>query len=194
MKKIKRILYIVVALSLILAAFYIYKGFELNSKEEITSTGVLERINSIAELNTVEMYFNEIIDFRDAKYFHKLEIPFTEKSFIFTVKAKVKAGIELKGLTEKAILINDKTISVKLPAPSITSKEILEYKAYDEKDGLFNEIKNEDTFKALNQFTNDLEKQSLDSGILDKAKENATVSLTSLLKSLGFEQVEIGFE
>lgn len=194
MKKIRTILTITLAVALIISSYYIYKGFESSSHEKITSSGVLERVNSISELNTVEMYFNEIIDYKDAKLFHNIQIPFTQKSFIFTVKAKVKAGIEMTGLTEDDIVINNTDISLTLPAPVITSAEILEYKAYDEKDGLFNEIKNEDTFTALDQFKKDLRKQALDSGILDKAKENATASLTGLFKSLGFESIEIRFE
>lgn len=194
MNRIRTALYILLAIALILSSFYIYKGFESGSNEKITSSGILERVNSISELNTVEMYFNEIIDYKDARLFHNVQIPFTQKSFIFTVKAKVKAGIEITGLTEDDIVINNTNISMTLPAPVITSAEILEYKAYDEKDGLFNEVKNEDTFKALDQFRKDLEKQALDSGILDKAKENATASLTGLFKSLGFESIEIRFE
>lgn len=165
-----------------------------HTKEEITANGVLEKIRPLSELNTVEMQFNEIIDYKDTKYFHDFEIPFTHKSFIFTAKARVKAGMNLMALTEDSIRINGTEIHLTLPAPVITSKEILEYKAYDEQDGLFNEITTEDTLKALSQFEESLEKQAIDSGILEQAQKNAKDSLTGLLKSLGFETISITFK
>ncbi|MDV3429010.1 MAG: DUF4230 domain-containing protein [Bacillota bacterium] len=191
--KIKRskILIILVFL-LILQGFFLFKAYNLKNRTNMEVSGVLDKIKSISELNTVEMYYNDIIDFSDAKYLNDVQIPFTKKQFIFTVKAKVKAGIDFSKLQVKDIDIKDsKTIYIKLPAAAITSKEILEYKPYDEKDGLFNEIKNEDTFNALNKFKEDLDKQSKDNGILIKAKENAKTSITQLLTGLGFEKVVV---
>lgn len=194
MKKIKNTLLLLLGLAILAGAYLMIRGLGDPSKEQITASGVLERIQPLSELNTVEMYFNEIIDFNDAKHFHNFEIPFTQKSFIFTVKARVKAGIDLMPLTEENIRISGTEIILVLPAPTITSKEILEYKAYDEQDGLFNEITTEDTFKALNQFEGSLEKQALDSGILEQAQNNARNSLTGLLKSLEFETIAIEFK
>lgn len=177
---------------LIIQSFFLFKVYNSKNHESIGISGVLDKIKSISELNTVEMYYNDIIDFSDAKYLNSVEIPFTKKQFIFTVKSKVKAGIDLSKLQSKDINIKDnKTIYIKLPEATITSKEILEYKPYDEKDGLFNEIKNEDTFNALNKYKDNLDKQSKDNGILTKAKENAKTSITQLLTGLGFEKVII---
>jgi len=191
--KIKRsnILKILIFL-LIIQSFFLFNAYIFKNRTSITSSGVLEKIKSISELNTVEMYYNDIIDFSDAKYLNDIQIPFTKKQFIFTVKAKVKAGIDFSKIQIKDIDVKDsKTIYIRLPAAAITSKEILEYKPYDEKDGLFNEIKNEDTFNALDKFKDDLDNQSKDNGILVKAKENAKTSITQLLTGLGFEKVVI---
>ena len=73
----------------------------ISEREAFSSSGVIERVRSMSELNTVEMYFNEIIDFENAKFFNSFEIPFTQKSFIFTVKARVKAGIDLSSIKEE---------------------------------------------------------------------------------------------
>ena len=163
---------------------------KLQNKAQIHSSGVLERVKAISELNTVEMYFQDIIDYKDVKYFKNIELPFTKKSFIFSVKAKVKAGVDLGEMTEEDIQIMDKaTVKIRLPKGKITSREILEYRAYDEKDGLFNEVRNEDTFKALEQFHKNLEEQAIEMKIIQKAEENGRLAITQLLMALGFENI-----
>ncbi len=167
---------------------------EITQRTELNASGVVDKVKSISEINTVEMYFSEIIDFKNAKKFNQYDIPFTEKSFIFTVKAKVKAGIDLSSLKEEDVKINDNGIVITLPKPQITSKEILSYKAYDEKDGLFNEITNEDTLTALDEFTKKLEQQAKENGLLDQATERTQQVLGDLLKTMGFEVVSIKWQ
>jgi aspartyl-tRNA synthetase len=166
-------------------------GFERDSK--INVSGVLKEIKQISQLDTVEMHFNEILDYRESIKISNIEIPFTEKKFIIVVKAKVQSGIDLSFLTEKDIQISDKKITLTLSNAKITSKEILEYNAYSESNGLFNKVSNEDTLKTLNEFRGRLEKQALDSGILKIAEDNAKVVLESFLRLLGFEEIVINF-
>lgn len=185
-----RELWIVLALFLLMQLGLNYSWKGVTSKAEIHSTGVLERIRGISELSTVEMYFHEILEFQDAKYFKELQIPFTKKSFIVTVKAKVKAGVDLSMLKEDDIeVMDDQTIRIRLPESHITSKEILEYKSYHEKDGLFNEVRNEDVFNALEQLKEDLESQAIEMKILEQAEKNAHRAIGQLLMGIGFEEV-----
>ncbi|WZL71859.1 DUF4230 domain-containing protein [Clostridiaceae bacterium 35-E11] len=191
--KIQRIGIIGILMILVLIqGGWIFSVLDINNHTNLSTTGVLEKVQAISELNTVEMYFHEIIEYEDAKYFNKAEIPFTKKQFIFTVKAKVKAGIDFKDIKLEDINItNKKTVHIKLPPPKITSKEVLEYKPYHEKNSLFNTINNEDTLKVLEQFKKDLEKQAKDAEILQKAKEHAKLSVTQLLTGIGFEDVVV---
>lgn len=163
----------------------------ISEREAFSSSGVIERVRSISELNTVEMYFNEIIDFKNAKFLNGFEIPFTQKSFIFTVKARVKAGIDLSSVKEEDVEIDGKRLVLRLDEPVINSSEILSYKAYDEKDGLFNEVTTEDTLKALELFEKDLRKQAAENGIIEKAKENAEQTIEGIFIMSGYEQVKI---
>ena len=191
MKKIYKtmLLMLIVILATISVTFIVTNKF--HEQELYSASGVLEQVKDISELNTVEMYFNEIIDFKNAKLFNNFQIPFTEKSFIFTVKSKVKAGVDLSGIDEGDIAISGKSLLIQLPNPTITSKEILSYKVYDEKNGLFNEVTTEDTLKALELFEKDMEEQALDSGIIEKSKENTEHIIRNLFLSYGFESIEI---
>ena len=191
MKKIYKtmLLMLIVILATISVTFFVTNKF--HEQELYSASGVLEQVKDISELNTVEMYFNEIIDFKNAKLFNNFQIPFTEKSFIFTVKSKVKAGVDLSSIDEGDIAISGKSLLIKLPNPTITSKEILSYKVYDEKNGLFNEVTTEDTLKALELFEKDMEEQALDSGIIEKSKENTKLIIRNLFLSYGFESIEL---
>ena len=191
MKKIYKtmLLILIVILATISVTFFVTNKF--HEQELYSASGVLEQVKDISELNTVEMYFNEIIDFKNAKLFNNFQIPFTEKSFIFTVKSKVKAGVDLSGIDEGDITISGKSLLIQLPNPTITSKEILSYKVYDEKNGLFNEVTTEDTLKALELFEKDMEEQALSSGIIEKSKENTEHIIRNLFLSYGFESIEL---
>lgn len=191
MKKIYKtmLLMLIVILATISVTFFVTNKF--HEQEHYSASGVLEQVKDISELNTVEMYFNEIIDFKNAKLFNNFQIPFTEKSFIFTVKSKVKAGVDLSSIDEGDIAISGKSLLIQLPNPTITSKEILSYKVYDEKNGLFNEVTTEDTLKALELFEKDMEEQALSSGIIEKSKENTEHIIRNLFLSYGFESIEI---
>ena len=191
MKKIYKtmLLMLIVILATISVTFIVTNKF--HEQELYSASGVLEQVKDISELNTVEMYFNEIIDFKNAKLFNNFQIPFTEKSFIFTVKSKVKAGVDLSSIDEGDIAISGKSLLIQLPNPTITSKEILSYKVYDEKNGLFNEVTTEDTLKALELFEKDMEEQALGSGIIEKSKENTEHIIRNLFLSYGFESIEI---
>lgn len=191
MKKIYKtmLLMLIVILATISVTFFVTNKF--HEQELYSASGVLEQVKDISELNTVEMYFNEIIDFKNAKLFNNFQIPFTEKSFIFTVKSKVKAGVDLSSIDEGDIAISGKSLLIQLPNPTITSKEILSYKVYDEKNGLFNEVTTEDTLKALELFEKDMEEQALSSGIIEKSKENTKLIIRNLFLSYGFESIEI---
>lgn len=191
MKKIYRIIVLALIAVIVVSGAIFFRSGLLGNQERFTSQGVIDQVKAISELNTVEMYFSEIIDFKDALTIREITIPFTEKSFIFTVKARVKAGTDLSGLTNEDVVLEENKLTLRLPEPEITSKEILSYQAYSEKDGLFNEVTNEDTLKALELFTEDLEKQALENGILYKARENAEKAIEDLFTALGFETVVI---
>ena len=191
MKKIYKtmLLMLIVILATISVTFFVTNKF--HEQELYSASGVLEQVKDISELNTVEMYFNEIIDFKNAKLFNNFQIPFTEKSFIFTVKSKVKAGVDFSSIDEGDIAISGKSLIIQLPNPTITSKEMLSYKVYDEKNGLFNEVTTEDTLKALELFEKDMEEQALSSGIIEKSKENTEHIIRNLFLSYGFESIEL---
>jgi len=194
MKKISHLLILLLMVSLVAVLGTWFATDFYKEKTEFSSSGVMEKFNTISELNSIEMYFNEVVDYKNAKFFEDFKVPFTEKVFVFKVEAKVKAGINLSQLEEKDITVKENSISIRLPQPKITSKEILSSKLYYEKDGLFNEVTTEDTLAALDKFMSSLEDHALKSGILEKSEENTKLQVENLLYAMGFETVQVTFQ
>ena len=109
----------------------------------------------------------------------------------FPAPGTYAAYARLSSIKEEDVEIDGKRLVLRLDEPVITSGEILSYKAYDEKDGLFNEVTTEDTLKALELFEKDLRKQAAENGIIEKAKENAEKTIEGLFMMSGYEQVKI---
>lgn len=198
MKNINFILSLIVVVVIIIGSFYVGANFgdnlKFTSRSTNNSSTVLERVKTIAELNTIEMYYNEIIDFSDAKYFNDIKLPFTTKKLIFTVKARVKAGVDLSKLSVRDIEVDENYIRIILPKPSVTSKEILESALYDEKNALFNEVTSEDTLTLLGEFLKSLDQKSIDNGIIEKAENNTRLAVMNLLELMDFKEIEIVFD
>lgn len=134
---------IALGLLIILAAIGMYSGYKFfkgNAKTEVSSTVLLERVEKVMKLVTVEGSFSEIYDYKN----HMIADiwPFRKKALV-RVKAKVLVGYDFENATinvdegEKIITISN------LPQPEILSIEHdMDY--YNFENGLFNMISNKD--------------------------------------------------
>jgi hypothetical protein len=108
MLKVQKIIYAALAISLLAIGFQLYQWWQSTSKvHEIQSaTILLNHIQKVAKLTTVEGSFSEIYEKTSFKYFDIS--PFTKKVLV-RVKAKV--------LCRFLILINFLLISIPLQKP-----------------------------------------------------------------------------
>ncbi|MBR4027153.1 MAG: DUF4230 domain-containing protein [Lachnospiraceae bacterium] len=135
-------------------------------------------------LVTIEYLYTDAGKFTDAKQLFGIDIGITEKSFIAKWNGIINAGINID---EIIIEINNenKEIVIYMPKPKIFTHEIDEnsVETLDEKDGLFNPVKVEDVrqFDAVSKQA--MEERALESGILDKAFENAKNIIYTLVNT-----------
>ena len=109
-------------------------------RSEESAQVLLERVQTVAKLITVEGYFSEVYDYKDY-YAYNLS-PFRKKALI-RVKAKVSVGYDLSRVEfetrpdEKVIIVRN------LPEPEILSIDHdLDY--YDISQGMFNSFSAQD--------------------------------------------------
>lgn len=134
-KEIKNLFILVVILLSIIAGYFIYQWFKSKSdyKVEKNATVLLEKIQKVAKLTTVEGNFSELFEQRSFKYF---DISPFQKKVLVRVKAKVAAGFDFEGLKIEVDSLHRTIWINKLPDPEILYIDhTLDY--YDITEGLF---------------------------------------------------------
>ncbi len=168
MKIVKNVLLGLLCLFAILGAVSIYQFFsDRKEKKEVTATVLLERVEKVMKLVTVEGGFSEIYDYKH-HYFADIW-PFRKKALV-RVKAKVLVGYDFeKAIVDvdedtKTIIIND------MPPPEILSIEHdLEY--YNMESGLFNVISNKDITEMGFEAKEFIAEKAEESDLFDQAEE-----------------------
>lgn len=159
---------------LLVAAFLVggwlsYQYFVSKSKPVEDSTVLLEKIQAVTKLITVEGQFSEIYNYSEYQGYFSL---FWDKKVLVRVRATVSAGYDLNLLQMEADPAT-KTIRMSaLPKPEILSIDhTLDY--YDISEGLFASFTPED-YTRINQRAKDLIRdQALKSNLMPAAEEQA---------------------
>ena len=151
------------------------------SQTENVIVTMQERLEKAAELNTASYFCTEIITSSDTKTIKNIKVPFTNKKFIITYDAIVKAGI--KDLTKAQLEEKENTIIVKLPNVEITEVTIDNdsFQQIDTTKNIFNPVTPEDVNDAQKDLKEKTENKAIEKGILKLAKENAEEILLGLL-------------
>lgn len=176
--------------------FYIFLCLSLLScKEEktIPETEVYQ-IQDLGTLSTTEYTFGKVLHLEDNKEWYKLG----DRKILINVRAKAKAGVDLRKVSDADIVEKDKkTISLTLPAPEIISFDINTEDVrtvHTDVNGFRMEFNQEEKIKILEMGEQAIRKEMMQSDILKEAKKNATVFLRDFYKNQGYEQVIIDFK
>lgn len=150
-------------------------------------------LREIDELATTEYTITKVVKASDNKTWFKPG----ERKILITCEAVVKAGIDMKGITEKDIERSGKTITIHLPPPRILSVNIPPEKIKVEfekvtmlRDPFTSRERNDLMVQAETQIKN----SATELGIIEQAKVNTQLLLSRLLMQTGFEKVVLTFD
>ncbi len=135
LKEIKNAVILALITLSIVAGYFAYQWFSAKSayKVEKNATVLLERIQKVAKLTTVEGNFSELFEQKSFKYF---DISPFQKKVLVRVKAKVAVGFDYEGLNIDVDSLHHTIWINKLPDPEILYIDHnLDY--YDISEGLF---------------------------------------------------------
>lgn len=193
MKKWKRNTLIFLLIIAIIVGVFFYIKYSFKNKMELLSNAIEEQLSKILELATVKYNYTNVVSYKDSKKLSGLNLPFTSKSFLIKYDGYIKAGVDLN--TVEIELIDTKTIKVTLGKPKVFDNVIIEEEVYiyDEKDSVFNKLRFEDLYEVLVEEKQKMEEVVIEKGLLNDAEKNTKEMLISLLKSMGFEKIEIAF-
>ncbi|MBK8880518.1 MAG: DUF4230 domain-containing protein [Haliscomenobacter sp.] len=137
-------------------------------KTEEDATVLLEKIQTVAKLVTVEGYFSELYNYKD---YYAYDWWIFRKKAILRVKAKVSAGYDLSGLAFDVQPEQNLIVIRNIPdTPQIISIDHqLDY--YDISEGTFNSFSETDYNKINKNAKTFIEEKARQSDLLPKAKE-----------------------
>lgn len=146
-----------------------------------------------AELGTVEYTVRQIIRNSDESW--KL---FGDRKVLFSVKAKVKAGIDMDKMKDDDVRVRGKSIKMTLPEPKIVALNIkpddvkLEYSKVSALRSEYSQKEYDEILKAGEKsIRNDA---ALRNSIIADAEENAREFFEVLLRGSGFTDINISFD
>lgn len=174
-----------------LAAYY--RFFWKDPHHQITrvldSPAMLQQIQQLQELATVKYSLQKVIGLEEEK------VPFGSESVMMVVQAHVKAGVDLRELMSKDIVVEgSKQITVRLPAA-----KILDVYVDDKLTRVYQRTKTWWTpwvpanpqleQQARQAALESVQLAAIQSGILTNAHANAETALRIFLRGAGFESV-----
>ena len=149
------------------------------------TTSVVHEVQSLADLVTVKYVMDKVVVLEDVKWYG-------ENRVLLLAHGVVKAGIDLKRLTPADIRISGKTVSLRLPPPSITDAYLDDAasQVIDHTTGLLRAFDKDLEQAARQNAVDDIARAARQGGILDEAAKRGRAELENFLKHAGFESVE----
>jgi hypothetical protein len=151
---------------------------------------VVRQIQQLQRLETVRFSMDKIIS-------GEHENPYLPKflagdRLLLVVHGDVIGGVDLSQLQAQDVSIHDKSISLRLPKAQILVTRIDNSKTrvYSRDTGLFSSPDPNLESEVRQEAEHELQDAALQDNILKTADENARTTLTALLRSLGFSNVE----
>lgn len=186
---------IVIAAVLIAGLFFIISsvgGWSPFGGDEYTQVGptVVDSVRDVAKLTTVEMV--EYTTVEKGNDFGWLNWARGDRIFLFAV-ARIGAGVDMDRVTTDNFEVNEDSgrVTVTLPEPEIIFVEVDSEatQVYDRDTGLFTkgDAQLESDARAVAEEV--LVNAALEHGILEKARDNAEITIGNFLRGVGYTEV-----
>lgn len=158
------------------------------------SPNVVVAIQDLARLETTSFHVERVIDLvaRQRQLFGLVE---AEDAILLVAAGDVVAGVDLTRMSDGDVVIEPerKAATVTLPEPEIFSARLDNERTYvhtRETDLTARRDPNLET-RARREAERTLREAALEAGILDRARANAETAVTTLVRSLGYDEVTI---
>lgn len=151
---------------------------------------IVRQLQALNRLETAKQTNSHIIE---AESHAEILPSLTREVLVLIAQTEVTAGIDLAQLTVKDVQVKGQTVRIRLPEPKVLNVQVddLHTRVYKREKGWLvwnpdKDLEREARLKA----SLEARQAARANGLLQTARENAETNLRSLLKSLGFEQVE----
>lgn len=182
--------------TLVLAAIFAIGLFLGNHLPRLAGSGTTTRISSgpallnqiqtLSQLVTVKYMIEKVVLLEDVKWFG-------ENRVLIIAHGVVKAGTDFRRLRPEDIQVSGKKIVITLPPAQITDAYLddSQTKMVEHSTGLLRAFDKDLQQTVRQNAIDDIGRVARTSGILNDAENQARAQLTTLLKQLGFEEMEL---
>ena len=167
------------------ALLYFRNPFQI----DLSRPAVVQQIQQLQRLETVVYSMEKIVSgSADSKYLPRM---LAGDRLLLIVYGEVTAGVDLAALEPSRLTIDQRSVEVALPEPSVFSTRLdnARSRVYTRETGLFTSPDPQLETEVRREAERQLTQAALDGGILKTAEANAKTTLTSILRGLGFESV-----
>ncbi|MBF6626988.1 MAG: DUF4230 domain-containing protein [Proteiniphilum sp.] len=177
--------------TLILAVLLLVNNSRSEKERGYNSSSVMNRITYMQELALVKHNYTGVISYKDYMKFLNINVPLTDKYFLLKYNGYIKAGVDFNRI--KVDVKNDTTVHVSIPRPKILDTVIDEksVEVFNESENAFNPIKISDYNDALSREKNVMIRDAMEQGIFAEATQQAKMAITTLLREMGFKEINI---
>lgn len=180
------------AITTVILAVLLMVSNRTNEKERgYDSSSVMNRIAYMQELALVRYNYTGVISYRDYLKLFNLNVPLTDKYFLLKYNGYIKAGVDFSQI--KVDVISSTDVHVSIPKPMILDTVVDEnsMEVFNESDNAFNPLKMNDYKEALIREKEVMTRDAISQGIYEQATEQAKLTLTTLLRDMGFTNIDI---
>ena len=178
MKNLKKILFVL----LFLVVAFVGGMFFANkqTKPEISSTLIQNRIEQASDLVTTKYHYAKVGKFENSLSLNGWSIPLTNKNFILTFEGEIQLGTDL---SKAEVEIKDSTIHITVDKPTVISNSIDEssIEVYDETKNIFNPISVNDYKKFAVEQKETALSEAKKKGLMKTAQENTKKSVKKII-------------
>lgn len=194
MKKWVKEIKVILLITAIIAVAWFLSGFGTTNEKSTNITNISNELKRISDLATYKNTYTDVVFTKDSKKIQDFTIPFTTKTLLIKYTGYVKAGVNLED-AEIEVNNEEKKIDLKLKKAKVLDNVIDtdNVTILDEKSALFNKIQGQEIINELNKNKGQVVDKLIKDGFLEKANENTKILLEGILKSMGFEKINIVF-
>jgi hypothetical protein len=166
-------------------------------KAAIQTGSFIEQIKDLSSLASSQAYVKAVIEKEDNQLFGKeinTNLPGTKRKFLLIIPGTVTAGVDLTGITESNLHVNqeEKTIEIQLPRASMIQEPALDFdqaQAFSV-EGIFrDEVNWNEGYELAEEAKGIVKEEAISQGLLEVAEQNAEKTLTEFFSALGYKAV-----
>lgn len=189
-----KLLGIILFILVIFGAIFTIKG---THQATVQSGSFIEQIKDLSSLASSQAYVKAVIEKEDNQLFGKdisTNLPGTKRKFLLIIPGTVTAGVDLAGITETNLHVNEeeKIIEIKLPQASIIQEPTLDFDQARvfSVEGIFrDEVNWNETFELAEEAKGLVKEEAISQGLIQVAEQNAEKTLTEFFSALGYRAV-----